>query len=74
MNLSKNMEITNNIHVLRAERRISQADLAEAIGTSRQTISAMEQGNYTPSLMLALKISMYFNKTIEEIFKLTEKD
>lgn len=58
----------NRLKVLRAERDWSQADLAEHLNVSRQTISALEKGKYDPSLPLAFKISALFTLTIEEIF------
>lgn len=58
----------NNIRVERAVKRISQAELAAAIGVSRQTIFAIENNKYIPSTELALKLSAYFNKTVNELF------
>jgi len=58
----------NRLRVLRAEREWSQADLAEKLGASRQTVNAIETGRYDPSLPLAFKISRLFALHIEEIF------
>lgn len=58
----------NRLRVLRAERDISQADLADIIGVARQTINALETGKYAPSLPLAFKIAKVFGKPLEEIF------
>ena len=58
----------NKLKVLRAERDWSQADLAEELDVSRQTINAIETGKYDPSLPLAFKIAGLFNMKIEEIF------
>ncbi len=58
----------NKLKVLRAERDWSQADLAERLGVSRQTVNAIETEKYDPSLPLAFKIAEVFEKTIEEIF------
>ncbi|GAB1471966.1 helix-turn-helix transcriptional regulator [Chloroflexota bacterium] len=58
----------NKLKVLRAERDWSQADLAERLNVSRQTINAIETGKYDPSLPLAFKISELFKLKIEEIF------
>lgn len=58
----------NNIRVERAIKRISQAELAEAIGVSRQTIFAIENNKFIPSTELALKLSSYFGKTVNELF------
>ncbi|MDE6552325.1 MAG: helix-turn-helix transcriptional regulator [Muribaculaceae bacterium] len=64
--------LNNNIRVERAIRRISQQELAEAIGVSRQTIFSIENNKYVPSTELALKLSAYFNKTVNELFWLSE--
>ena len=64
----------NRLKVLRAERDWSQADLAEHLDVSRQTISALEKGKYDPSLPLAFKIAALFNLTIEDIFFPEEGD
>jgi len=61
--------MTNRLRVLRAERRWSQADLAERLGVSRQTVNAVENGKYDPSLPLAFKIGGVFKLRIEEIFQ-----
>ena len=58
----------NCIKVLRAERDWSQADLADKLDVSRQTINALETGKYDPSLPLAFKIAKLFGMKIEEIF------
>ena len=60
----------NNIKELRKEKGLRQEDLADILGVSRQTIIAIENDKYDPSLELALKISEYFNKTVNDIFKL----
>lgn len=58
----------NVLHILRAEKRFSQDDLAKLVNVSRQTINAIEREKYDPSLPLALKIAKVFNKKVEEIF------
>lgn len=63
--------LQNRIKVLRAERDLTQAQLAEMIGVIRQTIIAMEQNKYQPSVVLALKLAQYFRVSVEEIFQLT---
>ena len=60
--------MNNRLKVLRAERGWSQADLAEALGVSRQTVNALETGRYDPSLPLAFRIARVFGQTIESIF------
>lgn len=59
----------NRLRVIRAERDWSQADLAERLGVSRQTINAIETGKYDPSLPLAFKIARLVGLRIEEIFE-----
>jgi putative transcriptional regulator len=59
----------NKLRVLRAENRYSQADLADKLGVSRQTINAIENDKYDPSLSLAFKISHLFKMSVEEIFE-----
>ena len=59
----------NKLRVLRAEYRFSQADLADKLGVSRQTINAIENDKYDPSLSLAFKISRLFKKPVEAIFE-----
>jgi putative transcriptional regulator len=61
--------MTNRLRVLRAERQWSQADLAQKLEVSRQSVNAIETGKYDPSLPLAFKIAKLFGKTIEEIFE-----
>ena len=60
--------MTNRLRVLRAERRWSQADLAERLGVSRQTVNAIETGKYDPSLPLAFRLARLFGLRIEELF------
>ena len=63
----------NNLRVLRAMKRITQEELASNLGVTRQTIHAIENGKYNPSLELAFKIAKYFTTTIEEVFFYKEK-
>ena len=58
----------NNIRKLREKENIRQEDLANSVGVTRQTINAIENAKYNPTLLLAFKISKYFNKKIEDIF------
>ncbi len=53
---------------------ISQQQLADAVGVSRQTINAIEKGRFVPSTVLALKIARYFNKRVDDIFVLDDED
>jgi putative transcriptional regulator len=66
-------ELSNRIRVFRAEHRMSQNDLAEAIGVTRKTINTIEVGRFVPSTIIALKIARYFNAPVEEIFSLKDK-
>lgn len=62
----------NCLKELRADKEWTQADLANALDVSRQTVNAIETGKYDPSLPLAFKIAQLFNKTIEDIFEYTD--
>ena len=64
----------NKIRVARAERRLTQQQLADAVGVSRQTINAIESGKFVPSTVVALKIARAFERPVEEIFSLEEGD
>ena len=66
--------MNNTLRVERAIRRMTQQQLAEQIGVSRQTITAIESKKYVPSTTLALKIARLFGKPVEEIFQLEEGD
>jgi putative transcriptional regulator len=59
----------NRLRVLRAEREWSQADLAERLGVSRQSVNAIETGKFDPSLPLAFKLARLFQSTVESIFQ-----
>ncbi len=67
-------DMENRIAALRKERRISQAELAEAVAVTRQTIISLESGRYNASLLLAHKIAKYFGTTIEDIFLFEEEE
>ena len=58
----------NEIRRLRTERDLSQQELADAVGVSRQTINSIETERYTPTLRLAIALCRYFGRTIEEVF------
>ncbi len=64
----------NSIRVERAIKRMTQAQLAELIGVSRQTIVAIESEKYVPSTVLSLKIAHVFDKRVDDIFELEEGD
>ena len=63
----------NRIQALRAQRRITQQELADAVSVTRQTIISLENGRYNASLILAHKIARYFDTTIEDVFLFEEE-
>ncbi len=64
----------NNVRVERAIARLTQQQLADRVGVSRQTINALEAGKYIPSTVLSLKVAEVFGKTVNDIFSLEEND
>lgn len=66
-------QLQNRIRVFRAEHRMSQSDLAAAIGVSRKTISTIEVGRFIPSTLIALKIARHFQVPVEELFSLSDE-
>ncbi len=64
----------NSIRVERAILNITQAELADRVGVSRQTINAIESNKYVPSTILALKIARVFDKPVEQVFRLEKND
>lgn len=65
--------IKNNIKVERAKLNMTQAELAERVYVSRQTINSIENGKFNPSIELALKISRVFNTSVENVFSLSNE-
>ena len=65
--------IRNEVGRLRIESGITQEDLALGVQVSRQTIIALEKGNYTPSILLAMKIASFFKLPVEKIFKISNE-
>jgi putative transcriptional regulator len=63
--------VNNRIYEIRTKSDITQEKLSEIVGVSRQTIIAIEKGNYVPSVLLALKLSKFFKKPVEELFSLS---
>ena len=63
--------IKNEVYELRSQKGITQEMLAEKMQVSRQTIIAIEKGNYTPSVLLALKLAGFFNMPVEKVFKIS---
>lgn len=71
----KPTKVTNSIRALRfAHGELKQADLASAIGVTRQTLIAIEQGKYSPSLEVAFKIARVFKVSLEEVFQYPEEE
>ncbi|MBU2894103.1 helix-turn-helix transcriptional regulator [Colwellia sp. D2M02] len=68
-----NEVLDNHIAKLRSKQKISQQELADAIGVSRKTISTVETGRFTPSVVIALKMAQYFEVSVERIFELESK-
>ena len=64
----------NTIKVRRAIKNVTQAQLADIIGVSRQTINAMEKNKYVPSTLLALKLARFFEVNVEVVFQLAENE
>ena len=64
--------VHNRIAVLRADRRVSRRELAEALGVHYQTVGYLERGEYAPSLHLALRIARYLDVPVESVFSLEE--
>lgn len=60
--------VSNTVYELRSKRGITQQELADTIGVTRQTVIAIEKGNYVPSVLLALKIAHFFKEPVEKIF------
>ena len=60
--------VVNSVQQFRNKKNITQEDLGRVVGVTRQTIIAIEKGNYTPSVLLALKIAHYFHTTVEKLF------
>ncbi|KKO52455.1 helix-turn-helix transcriptional regulator [Paenibacillus sp. DMB20] len=65
---NKSDSIVNKVYEFRVLKKMSQSDLAKAVGVSKQTIFVMEKNNYSPSLLLAYRIANFFEVSIEEIF------
>ena len=67
------LQISNRLHIIRAEHRITQEQLAKEIGVTRATIVAIEGGGYNPSLELAFRLARYFKIDINVIFSVEEE-
>ncbi|MBQ7498097.1 MAG: helix-turn-helix transcriptional regulator [Selenomonas sp.] len=67
-------ELITRIHELRREQKMSQSELAEAVGIRRETLSHLENGKYNPSLKLAMDIAKVFGKRVEDVFEFIEDE
>lgn len=65
-------KVVNIVLDYRNKNKVTQEDLAKSVGVTRQTIISIERGNYTPSVLLALKIARFFNTSIEKLFIIKE--
>lgn len=74
MPLNQERKISNRIVILRAERGLSQRELADQLGVSRQTIISLEKNRYNPSLKLAFDIALFFNVDLQEVFQYELED
>ena len=74
MNVFMNDIVYNSVQEMRKDGHMTQQEIADIVGVTRQTIIAIEKGNYTPSVLLALKFAQSFDKPIEEIFYLQKHD
>ena len=68
------MKLKNRLKELRSRDGLNQTDLAKKAGVSRQTISLLERDEYTPSVVIALKIAQIFNESVENVFRLVEEE
>ena len=68
------MKLKNRLKELRARDGLNQTDLAKKAGVSRQTMSLLERDEYTPSVVIALKIAQIFNESVENVFRLVEEE
>ncbi len=66
------LKIVSRLHILRAEKRMTQEQLAREIGVTRATVAAIERGDYNPSLELAFRLARFFDRNIEAIFSVEE--
>jgi len=62
--------IVNKVYELRNRKQVTQEDLAAALSVTRQTVIAIEKGNYTPSVLLAIKIAKFFKEPVEKVFNI----
>lgn len=67
-----NQNVRNFVQDYRNKNKVTQEELGKAVGVTRQTIIAIEKGNYTPSVLLALKIAKFFNTAVENMFTIEQ--
>ncbi len=65
--------VHNQVAEMRQKKGVTQEELASAVGVSRQTVSALEKGNYTPSVLLAMKIAQHFRVPVEKLFTISHE-
>lgn len=65
--------LTNSLQMVRSSKKVTQEELGKSVGVTRQTIIAIEKGNYTPSVLLAIKIAKFFKIRVEELFSITKE-
>lgn len=68
--MTRSEVVTNTVYELRTKQEMTQEELAQAVGVTRQTIISIEKGNYTPSVLLALKVAKVFGEPVERVFQL----
>ncbi len=68
------MPLYNRLKEYRAKNGINQSEMGRLVGVSRQTVSQIERGDYSPSVVLAIKIARYFNVSVEDIFDFKEEE
>ncbi len=71
--ISSTVKIENDLQELRSSKGLTQQELADAIGVTRVTVVALERGDYNPSLELAFRLSKFFNKKIDDLFRVKSK-
>lgn len=71
--ISSTVKIENDLQELRSSKGLTQQELADAIGVTRATVVALERGDYNPSLELAFRLSKFFNKKIDDLFRVKSK-
>ena len=71
--MSMKESVSNSVYTLRSGAGVTQEEFASAVGVTRQTVIAIEKGNYVPSVLLALKIARYFRQSVEKVFSISKK-